>query len=199
MVDLDWPLENTRVSRLHWLVTDLTLTTSSPPLDGNNTALLNIPDPHAVAYLRPAAPVGDIAHSYNFYLFAQPAGFTLPSQYSGLDDPDSVNEDGELVGGDARAPFDVQLFLSDCGLDEGDLLARNHVRVRDLAGHATTSFPPARAATGVVEDLVPEESRGAVATGGQVATGGARGFGCGMLSGLVVMGALGVGVAAVVL
>jgi hypothetical protein len=158
MVDLDWPLDNQRVSRLHWLVTGLTLSGTAPPPDGNNTALVNIPDPPVVQYMQPAPPVGDVAHSYNFYLFSTPPTFSLPSQYHGLGDGDSFDENGTMFGAETRAPFDVNQFLLDCGLDEEDVLARNHVRVRNLAGHPTTTFPPARQATGTLEDVVPGES-----------------------------------------
>ena len=142
-----------------------------PPPDGNNTALLDIPEPPVVQYMQPAPPVGDVAHSYNFYLFSTPATFTLPSQYSNLGDGDSFDQDGTLIAAEARAPFDVNQFLLDCGLDEEDVLARNHVRVRNLAGHPTTTFPPARQATGTVGDVVPEQSAGSAQP--PAATGGA--------------------------
>ena len=198
MVDLDWPLDTQRVSRLHWLVTGLTLSGSTAPPDGNNTAVLNIPDPPVAQYMPPAPPVGDVAHSYHFYLFATPPSFSLPSQYLGLGEGDSFDENGTITGAETRAPFDVNQFLLDCGLDEQDVLARNHVRVRNLAGHPTTTFPPAREATGTLEDVVPEESAG----GGQVvtaATGGADVFGPGKVGWVMVVCGLGVGVVSVVL
>lgn len=184
MVDLDWPLENERVSRLHWLATGLTLSSTASPPDGNTTALLTIPDPHATAYMPPAPPIGDVAHSYAFYLFSVPPSFSLPSQYQGLDAGDSVDENGTLTGAETRAPFNVNQFLLDCGLADDDMLARNHVRVQNLAGHPTTTFPPPRQATGTIEDAVPEQSnttgsgQGAVSTGG--VEGGAGGVGVGM-------------------
>jgi hypothetical protein len=159
MVDLDWPLDNERVPRLHWLVTGLTLSSANPSPDGNNTAVVNIPDPPVVQYMQPAPPVGDIAHSYNFYLFATLPDFVLPSQYTGLGDGDSFDENGALIAAESRVPFDVEQFLLDCGVDDSDVLARNHVRVRNLTGtDPNKTFPPARQATGTLEDVVPEQS-----------------------------------------
>jgi hypothetical protein len=72
MVDLDCPLgepglkptplANQCVSRLHWLVTALTLSNATPPPDGTSTAVLSIPDPPVVQYTPPAPPAGDIEH-----------------------------------------------------------------------------------------------------------------------------------------
>lgn len=172
MVDLDWPRDNQRVSRLHWLATGLTLSSTTPPPDGNNTALVDMPDPSVVQYMQPAPPVGDIAHSYNFYLFATPPSFVLPSQYTNLGDGDSFDENGTLIAAETRAPFDVEQFLLDCGLDDSDVLARNHIRVRNLAGtDPTVTFPPARQATGTLEDVVPEQ--GAASSQPAATTGGA--------------------------
>ncbi|KAF3037988.1 hypothetical protein E8E12_008059 [Didymella heteroderae] len=159
MVDLDWPLDNTRVSRLHWLATGLTLSGAAPPPDGSNTTAVavNIPDPPVVQYMPPAPPVGDMAHSYAFYLFATPRSFVLPSVYTRLGDSDAFDENGTLIAAESRAPFDVGTFLADCGLDDADLLARNHVRVRNLAGtDPSKTFPPARQATGALEGGVLE-------------------------------------------
>lgn len=158
MLDLDWPLDTRRVSRLHWLVPGLTLSGATPPPDGSNTSLLTIPDPPVVQYMPPAPPIGDIAHSYIFYLFATPPAFVLPSQYTGLGDGDERHENGTLKAAHARAPFDTQQFLRDCKLDEDNVLASNYVRVRNLAGtDPKKTFPPARQATGALEDVVSEQ------------------------------------------
>lgn len=192
MVDLDWPLENERVSRLHWLATGLTLSSTTPPPDGNTTALLTIPDPHAITYMPPAPPIGDVAHTYAFYLFSVPPSFAVPPQYQDLDAGDTVDENGTLTGAETRVPFNVNQFLLDCGLAEDDVLARNHVRVRNLAGHPTTTFPPPRQTTGTIEDEVPEPSSTAGSGQGAVSTGGVRGRGEGVGMGLWVWSAMAV-------
>lgn len=139
-------------------------------------------------YMIPKPPVGDVAHSYAFYLFSVPPSFSLPSQYTGLGSGDFFDDEGTLIGAETRAPFNVTQFLLDCGLDDDDLLARNHVRVRDLAGHPTQTFPPPRQATGSIENEVPEESAGSGSGSGtvqnQVATGGAEWKGEGSIMGM---------------
>lgn len=194
MLDLDWPLAHTRVSHLHWLATSITLALSPDgtpsPSDENSTALLSIPSPFAVQYLPPAPPTGDVAHTYAFFLFATPASFSLPAQYADLGAADARDENGTLIPAEARAGFDVDVFLADCGLSEADLLARNHVRVRDLAGSPEREggFPPAREEGGVMgqgeglDGSQGPEGNGTV--GGTVveteaATGGAVGRGLG--------------------
>ena len=196
MVDLDWPLNNERVPRLHWLATGLTLSSTTPLPDSNNTTTLNFPTPPVVNYMQPAPPVGDIAHSYNFYLFGLPTGFQLPSPYANLGNGDMLDEDGKIVGGSERAPFNVNQFLLDCGLDEQNLLARNHVRVRNLAGHPTMSFPPPRQATGMAKELVPEES---ATSQSEAAIQSVASLGRRMVSWSMVLAGISTGLAAVVL
>jgi hypothetical protein len=153
MLDLDVPRDNTRVSLVHWLVTGVALTSSNPPPSGENTVLLTSPEP-AVSYIRPDPPVGDIAHSYHFYLFQQPDNFALPPQYRNLEDN--------------RAPFNLTQFLADSGIPETGLLASNHFRVRNLSGSPETTFPPPRATT---IDLEASPSESAATTGSQQSAG----------------------------
>jgi hypothetical protein len=125
MLDLDFPLDDTRVSSLHWLVTGLTPSSTSPTRE--NPANLTIPN-SAVEYQQPAPPIGDVAHTYAFYLIAPlPTSFTLPSS---------------AVAN--RTPFDLRQFLADGGLSEENVIARNHFRVRNLKGTPTAGFPAAR-------------------------------------------------------
>jgi hypothetical protein len=150
MLDLDVPRDTERVSLVHWLVTGVALTSSDLPPDSNNTVLLTSPDP-AVTYMRPSPPVGDVAHSYKFYLFEQPDNFALPPKYANLEDN--------------RAPFDLQEFLADAGMQESALVASNYFRARNLSGHPTTTFPPPRATTVDLETPpsqtpTPEQSTG---------------------------------------
>jgi hypothetical protein len=147
ILDLDVPRENERVSLVHWLVTGVALTSNDPPPNENNTVLLTSPEP-AVSYIRPNPPVGDIAHSYHFYLFQQPDNFALPSQYQDLENN--------------RAPFNLTQFLADSGIPETGLLASNHFRVRNLSGSPDRTFPPPRATT---IDLEAAPSDSAAATG----------------------------------
>jgi hypothetical protein len=153
MLDLDVPRDDTRVSLVHWLVTGVALTSNDPPPSEDNTVLLTSPNP-VVSYIRPNPPVGDIAHSYQFYLFQQPDNFALPSQYQNLQDN--------------RAPFNLTQFLADAGIPETGLLATNHFRVRNLSGHPETTFPPPRATT---IDLEAAPSDGAATTASEPSTG----------------------------
>ncbi|KAF2622965.1 hypothetical protein BU25DRAFT_425223 [Macroventuria anomochaeta] len=152
MVDLDWPLDNQRVSRLHWLVTGLTLSSTTPPSG---------------------------REQYRSFEYPRPAGGAVHAACAScLGNGDSFDDDdGTLVAAETRAPFVVSQFLLDCGLDEAHVLARNHVRVRNLAGHPTTTFPPARQATGTLEDAVSEESAGSRQLAATTTTGGAGSLG----------------------
>lgn len=130
MVDLDAAFKDTRVNLVHWLVTDVTLANTNSDPSPDNPSPLNIPDAQ-VSYIQPDPPIGDIAHTYQFYVFSpQPNGFSLPSRYSNL--------------ADTRAPFNLDQFLSDSGLDQANIVSQNHFRVRNLAGQPTTTFPPPR-------------------------------------------------------
>jgi len=128
-VDLDVPRNGTRVQLIHWIATDVTLSST-----GNSSAgtLLSIPSTNPVPYLQPSPPVGDSPHSYTFILFQQPPNFNIPSQYANL----SNN----------RVPFNTSQFLRDAGLTTA--LAANYIRVQNLTGTPTTTFPPARSPTG---------------------------------------------------
>lgn len=145
MIDLDAVFENTRVNLLHWLVTDVTLANTNSDPSPDNPRPLNIPDAQ-VSYIQPDPPVGDIAHTYQFYVFSpQPNGFSLPSRYSNL--------------ADTRAPFDLDQFLSDSGLGQADIVASNHFRVRNLAGQPTMTFPPPRVSeTSSVQSRLPSQT-----------------------------------------
>lgn len=123
MVDLDVPRNNTRVQLLHWLATNVTLSAVS----GTNQTALTVPN-GPVPYVQPSPPVGDVPHSYTFVLFAQPANFSIPAQYSNL----TAN----------RVFFNTSKFVSDAGL--GPALAGNYITVQNLTGTPTTTFPPAR-------------------------------------------------------
>jgi hypothetical protein len=125
MLDLDTPLGDTRVSSLHWLVTGLAPSSTSPTPE--NPANLTLPN-SAVEYQQPAPPIGDVAHTYAFYLIAPvPASFNVPQSVTG-----------------SRTPFDLAGFLKDAELGEESVIARNHFRVRNLKGTPTMGFPAAR-------------------------------------------------------
>ncbi|KAF2827507.1 PEBP-like protein [Ophiobolus disseminans] len=118
MVDLDVPRNGTRVQLLHWLASNVTI--------GSNNAL-NVPVGQ-VPYLQPSPPVGDVPHAYTFIVFPQPANFSIPEQYANL----TQN----------RVGFNTSKFVADAGL--GQAIAANYIRVQNLTGAATTTFPPAR-------------------------------------------------------
>ncbi|KAH7346003.1 hypothetical protein BKA66DRAFT_386878, partial [Pyrenochaeta sp. MPI-SDFR-AT-0127] len=128
MIDLDAPLDSARVSHLHWLVTDVTVVNSDSNPSPESVAPLNIPNVQ-VPCIQPEPPVGDVAHTYQFYLFSpQPSGFSIPARYSNL----SEN----------RAPFSLSHFIKDTGLEQTPIVARSNFRVQNLADHPTMTFPP---------------------------------------------------------
>lgn len=99
-------------------------------VSGSNSTPLVIPN-GPVPYLQPSPPVGDVPHSYNIVVFAQPANFSIPAQYSNL-----TNN---------RVPFNVSQFVLDTGL--GQPLAGSYFQVQNLTGTPTTTYPPARSPT----------------------------------------------------
>lgn len=135
MVDSDVPRNGTRVQLVHWVATNVSLATP-----------LNIPAA-PVPYLQPSPPVGDVPHAYTFMLFPQPANFSIPAAYANL----SMN----------RVGFNTSKFVADAGLVNP--LAANYIRVQNLTGSATTSFPPPRAtATPAANTSSPAQFTGAV-------------------------------------
>jgi hypothetical protein len=123
MVDLDVPLNGTRVQLLHWMAANVTLASSN----SSGVTPLNIPVGIA-PYVQPSPPVGDVPHAYTFILFSQPANFSVPAQYAGVVQ--------------TRIAFNTSQFVKDAGL--GEPLAANYMRVQNLTGTPTTTFPPAR-------------------------------------------------------
>jgi hypothetical protein len=123
MVDLDVPLNGSRVQLLHWMAANVTLASSN----SSGATLLNVPA-GVVPYIQPSPPVGDVPHAYTFVLFSQPANFSIPAQYAGL--------------AQNRIAFNTSQFLKDAGL--GQPLAANYMRVQNLTGTPTRTYPPAR-------------------------------------------------------
>ncbi|OAK95278.1 PEBP-like protein [Phaeosphaeriaceae sp. SRC1lsM3a] len=120
MVDLDVPRNGSRVQLLHWLGTNVTLSSGNSLVVGSSFA----------PYLQPSPPVGDVPHSYTFIVFVQPRNFSIPAQYANL--------------AQTRVPFNTSQFLSDAGIKPSDAIGANYIRVQNLTGSATTTFPPAR-------------------------------------------------------
>lgn len=139
MLDLDAPYDDKRTSSLHWLVTGLTISSTSPTAE--NPSQLTIPNSNSqVEYQQPAPPIGDIAHTYAFYLIAPvPESFTPPSDLEAN-----------------QTPFNLGQFLSDAGIGEENVVARNHFRIRNLKGTPTAAFPSPRVSetAGVMGDGV---------------------------------------------
>ncbi|OAK95288.1 hypothetical protein IQ06DRAFT_381758 [Phaeosphaeriaceae sp. SRC1lsM3a] len=125
MIDLDAPYEDRRVSSLHWLVTGLTISSSSPSTE--NPSSLNIPSSAQVPWQPPNPPIGDIAHTYAIYLIAP-----VPSN---LDIPAELSRN--------RTPFDLKQWLQERDLEE-NVVARNYFRIRNLKGTPTAVFPGPR-------------------------------------------------------
>ncbi|KAF2728441.1 PEBP-like protein [Polyplosphaeria fusca] len=171
MVDSDVPRNGTRVQLLHWLASNVTLS----PTD-NRT--LSVPGTPEAAYRQPSPPVGDTSHAYTFILFPQPEGFSIPSQFQ------DVLE--------SRVFFNISGFVQAAGL--GDALAGNYIRVQNLTGSATTTFPPPRATNATTSGAVPSATGPAQFPGEAVGGfGGGRAFWVGVGAAVVA------GVAAVAL
>jgi len=125
MVDLDVPRNGSRVQLLHWLATNVTRAV------GNSSSEKPLIIPVApVPYLQPSPPVGDVPHSYTFIIFPQPANFSIPAKYADL--------------AQNRVGFNTSQFLKDAGISESTALGANYIRVQNLTGTPTTTFPPAR-------------------------------------------------------
>lgn len=135
MVDSDVPRNGTRVQLLHWLVSNVTL--------GSNGTLA-FPGPGEAPYRQPSPPVGDSPHQYTFVLFTQPANFSVPAAFS------AVLE--------SRVFFNTTAFAS--AADLGTPFAANSIRVQNLTGTPTTTFPPPRP-TNVTSPNPPSEFPGA--------------------------------------
>ncbi|KAF2827496.1 hypothetical protein CC86DRAFT_369605, partial [Ophiobolus disseminans] len=154
MLDLDTPLSPTlRAPSIHWLAT----LSPSPSLNVSSTH---------TAYQPPEPPIGDVAHTYAFFLFAPaPANVVVPAQ---------------------RSPFNWEDFLRGNGLAERDVVARNHFRVRNLAGTPTVEvFPPERARE-TVSLASGTGAAGAVFTGGVGSSRVKSGMGALVVGGVVL-------------
>lgn len=150
MVDSDVPRNGTRVELLHWLVSNVTLS--------EEDSTLIIPTPGEAEYRPPNPPVGDSPHAYTFILFDQPDDFSMPEEFN------SVLE--------SRVFFNTSAFVAAAGLPE-PALAANYMRVQNLTGTPTTTFPPPRATNGTSNDTpssTPEQFPGA-APGGLASEG----------------------------
>lgn len=127
MVDYDAPYQDTRVPSLHWLASGVSLSSSSPSTESPTP--ITIPSNAQVPWQPPNPPIGDIAHTYAFYLIAP-----VPND---LDISDNLRGDG------GRTPFDLKEWLEERNL-EGNVVARNHFRIRNLKGTPTAAFPGPR-------------------------------------------------------
>jgi phosphatidylethanolamine-binding protein (PEBP) family uncharacterized protein len=104
MVDLDVPRNNMRVTNLHWMAQNVDI----------SQATATVPAAGGVSYRQPSPPAGDTPHRYVYLLYAQPANFAVPPQFSNL----SQN----------RLGFDVNAFSMAAGL--GAPMAANFITVQ---------------------------------------------------------------------
>ena len=177
MLDLDAPFADARASRLHWLATGLTPSSQTPSV--SSLANLTIPDAQ-VSYEAPDPPIGDVAHTYAFYLIATPEAFRAPQGLA-----------------QNRVPFDLEGLLRDAGISEASVIASNHFRIRDLKGTPTGGFPGPRASetgrvlggSAVQSSSVAPGATGVVTVGAQGGSGKV-GVGGGVVAVLVGLGAV---------
>ncbi|KAK5679560.1 hypothetical protein LTS10_008381 [Elasticomyces elasticus] len=124
-------LEPCRTTRLHWLQTGLTQTANGTFV--NTTSALG-------EYGGPRPPVNDIPHTYAFYLFRQPANFSLPAWDAGRDYVSS--------SASTRMNFSVTAISDVVGAP----IAANYIRVQNpnstAPGTANNGTCPAGATNG---------------------------------------------------
>jgi phosphatidylethanolamine-binding protein (PEBP) family uncharacterized protein len=94
MIDLDVPRNNARVTNLHWMARDVDL----------SQATAAVPAAGGVTYRQPSPPAGDTPHRYIYLLYAQPANFVVPPQFS-----------AQMLTQN-RLGFDVNAFSAAAGL-----------------------------------------------------------------------------------
>ncbi|KAF1973900.1 PEBP-like protein [Bimuria novae-zelandiae CBS 107.79] len=150
VVDIDAPVNNTRVQVLHFLSSGVTL---SP----DNRTLV-IPSSSEAGWVQPSPSAGDIAHAYTVLLFAQPDDFRVPEEFQRVLQ--------------TRIPFNVSAFVGAAKL--GEPVAANWFSVQNVSATATAtataSFAPlAGMATGGVKGNPAEFTGGAVEMGSQCA------------------------------
>ncbi|KAF3035857.1 hypothetical protein E8E11_004328 [Didymella keratinophila] len=159
MLGSGWPLNYTRISRQHWLATNLTLSHVTPSSKAAKpVAVLTLQKSPVVLYTSYAPHIGDTAHNYTFTLFATPPDFVLAEQFRPLASGDE-RDDNATLDAESLVPFDPQHTLEDRELNDEDVLTRNCARVGHLAGtNLEKTFPIARQAIGTLEDGVLEQS-----------------------------------------
>ncbi|OQO14282.1 hypothetical protein B0A48_01158 [Cryoendolithus antarcticus] len=108
-----------RTTRLHWLQTGLVQ--NSAGVFENNT-------PATAEYGGPGPPLNDTPHDYAFYLFAQPANFTLPAFNAGRD---VFNRSAA-----ARVNYSITAFADVAGAP----VAGNYFMTQNAMNNATGDF-----------------------------------------------------------
>lgn len=112
-------LQACRTTRLHWLQTNLTQL-------ANGSFVSTFP---AVApYAGPMPGLNDIPHTYTFFLFNQPANFSLPAWDAG--------RNYSATGSTARMNFSVPAIQAVAG----NPVAGNYIRVQNPNNTATGTF-----------------------------------------------------------
>ena len=163
MVDSDVPRNGSRVELLHWLASNVTL-------GPGNSSTLFVPNTAEAAYLQPSPPVGDSPHAYTFLLFEQPLGFRIPSNFSGLLQ--------------TRVFFNTSAFVRAANLTTP--LAANYIRVQNISGTPTATFPPPRPTNGTGNNATSSPSPSAFPGGADGLTvGGGAVFWGGVVASLI--------------
>lgn len=125
-------INNNRTTRLHWLQPSL-----SPSTSTSNATTPLVPHSAALAsYGGPMPPPGDIAHDYVFYLFSQPANFSVAAL-----GPPIATTSYEPASSAARMNFSVDALVRVLG----EPVAGSWIRVRNVSGSATATGTGANA------------------------------------------------------
>lgn len=107
MIDLDVPRQNARVTNLHWMATNVDISTAAPAIPATGGT-------GGTSYKQPSPPAGDTPHRYIYLMYNQPANFVVPAQFMNLDK--------------MRLGFDVNAFAMASGL--GAPVAANFITVQ---------------------------------------------------------------------
>jgi hypothetical protein len=143
MIDQDVPRNGTTFTLLHWFQTTLHRSMDNTSL--SYTMIDNgMPTIEGAPYIPPTPPGGSGPHRYNIILYAQPANFSLPEQYTSISPPADTS---------ARIGFNLTAFAAAAGLDAP--IAANYLRVLNGTEAETSSAETMTGTVGVAPTASP--------------------------------------------
>lgn len=146
LIDIDVPRNGSKVNLLHWFQPNLV---GEPSVLVRDNTTVGASTAVGAAYIPPTPPGGSGPHRYNFLLFAQPAGWSVPSSYLSINPP---------ANSSARVGFNITAFVAASGL--GEPIAGNYLQVLNGTAAETSS-----ALTMTLAAATSTSSSGSEATG----------------------------------